>query len=131
IQQPHSHPSAGHRESRIHRVARRERPAGGDIRLPGEHRDQRLRAQGAESGDPAGLKKRRDPRVNVALARGLEILRAFRPEEVQLGNIEIAKRTGIPKGTVSRLTYTLTAFGYLRYSEVTGMFSIGPGILAL
>ncbi|HKQ27567.1 MAG TPA: IclR family transcriptional regulator [Burkholderiales bacterium] len=77
------------------------------------------------------MKKRRDPRINVALARGLEILRAFRPEEVQLGNIEIAKRTGIPKGTVSRLTYTLTAFGYLRYSELTGMFSIGPGILAL
>ena len=77
------------------------------------------------------MKKRRDPRINVALARGLEILRAFRPEEVQLGNIDIAKRTGIPKGTVSRLTYTLTAFGYLRSSEVTGMFSIGPGILAL
>jgi DNA-binding IclR family transcriptional regulator len=76
-------------------------------------------------------RKKRDPRINVALARGLEILRAFRPEEVQLGNIEIAKRTGIPKGTVSRLTYTLTTFGYLRYSEVTGMFSIGPGILAL
>ena len=77
------------------------------------------------------MKKSRDPRINVALARGLEILRAFRPDEVQLGNIEIAKRTGIPKGTVSRLTYTLTAFGYLRYSELTGMFSIGPGILAL
>jgi DNA-binding IclR family transcriptional regulator len=76
-------------------------------------------------------RKRRDPRINVALGRGLEILRAFRPEEVQLGNIEIARRTGIPKGTVSRLTYTLTAFGYLRYSEVTGMFAIAPGILAL
>ncbi len=76
-------------------------------------------------------RQRRDPRINVALARGLEILRAFRSDELYLGNIELARRTGIPKGTVSRLTYTLTAFGYLRYSEETEKFSIAPGILAL
>src|ERR1700680_3922036 len=38
-----------------------------------------------------------------ALARGLEILRVFNPSDGALGNQEIAKRTGIPKPTVSPL----------------------------
>ncbi len=67
----------------------------------------------------------------MALARGLEILRAFTPEDGMLSNQEIAARTGIPKPTVSRLTYTLTRLGYLQYSERLERYQLGTGVLAL
>src|SRR2546423_2338793 len=49
----------------------------------------------------------------VALSRGLDVLRAFHPNDGLLGNQEIAARTNLPKPTISRLTYTLTKLGYL------------------
>ncbi len=67
----------------------------------------------------------------TALVRGLELLRAFGPGEDLLGNAELARRTGIPKPTVSRLTATLTALGYLRYSERLEKYQLGPAVLAL
>jgi DNA-binding IclR family transcriptional regulator len=66
-----------------------------------------------------------------ALARGLEILRCFRPGEQFLTNAELAKRTGIPKPTISRLTYTLTKLGYLEHVESMGKYRLGAGVLAL
>ena len=74
---------------------------------------------------------RKDRSFVMALARGLEILRAFRPEEGMLSNQEIAARTGIPKPTVSRLTYTLTKLGYLHYSRRLERYQLGTGVLAL
>ena len=73
----------------------------------------------------------RDPRFNVALARGVAVLRAFEIDDQFLGNTEIAKRTGVPKPTVSRITYTLTELGYLSYREDLGKYELAPGILAL
>src|SRR6267378_1268989 len=49
-----------------------------------------------------------DRQFATTLARGLEVLRCFTPLEPLLGNKEISVRTGLPKPTVSRLTYTLT-----------------------
>ncbi len=72
-----------------------------------------------------------DPRFNNALARGLAILRSFRLEDRMLGNVEIAERTGIPKPTVSRLTYTLTRLGYLHHRPETGTYELGPGVIGL
>ncbi len=66
-----------------------------------------------------------------ALARGLEILRCFRPGEVYLTNTEMAKRTGMPKPTISRLSYTLTKLGYLNFSVEQGKYQLGSGVLAL
>ncbi|SOE82575.1 transcriptional regulator, IclR family [Caballeronia arationis] len=67
----------------------------------------------------------------VALARGLELLRAFRPGEVLLGNRDFAERTGLPKATVNRLAYTLTALGYLRFDEPAGKYALDTGVLSL
>ncbi len=67
----------------------------------------------------------------MALARGLEILRAFKPQDGMLSNQEISSRTGIPKPTVSRLTYTLTKLGYLQYSDRMERYQLGTGVLAL
>jgi DNA-binding IclR family transcriptional regulator len=72
-----------------------------------------------------------DPRFVIALARGLSILRAFRRGEPGLGNQHIADRTGIPKSTISRLTYTLSRLGYLEYSSLTGLYSPSVAALAL
>jgi DNA-binding IclR family transcriptional regulator len=66
-----------------------------------------------------------------ALARGLELLRCFGPGEVYLTNAELAKRSSLPKPTVSRLTHTLTTLGYLNYSESLGKYQLGAGVLAL
>jgi DNA-binding IclR family transcriptional regulator len=78
--------------------------------------------------DDAGSKDRQF--VN-ALARGLEILRCFRPGEEYLTNTELAKRTGMPKPTISRLTYTLTKLGYLGFSDDRGQYYLGSGVLSL
>lgn len=72
-----------------------------------------------------------DRKFVVALARGLEVLRAFTPSEGLLGNQEIATRTGLPKATVSRLTYTLKTLGYLTHLDRLEKYQLAPGALAI
>jgi DNA-binding IclR family transcriptional regulator len=60
-----------------------------------------------------------DRKFVTALSRGLDVLRCFGPRDRWLANQDIAKRTGLAKPTVSRLAYTLTKLGFLRYSEST------------
>ena len=70
----------------------------------------------------------------TALARGLDVLSAFRPRDRMLGNQELARRSGLPKSTISRLTYTLTKLGYLEHAQdVTGAagYRLGSAVLAL
>lgn len=67
----------------------------------------------------------------VALARGLDLLRAFRPGETMLGNRDFVERTGLPKATVNRLAYTLTVLGYLRLDESVGKYALDAGVLSL
>jgi DNA-binding IclR family transcriptional regulator len=67
----------------------------------------------------------------IALSRGLEVLRAFRPNDGLLGNQEIAARTGLPKPTVSRLTYTLTRLGYLTPVPRFEKYQLAPSAMAL
>jgi len=72
-----------------------------------------------------------DPRFNNALARGLAILRAFQLDEPLMGNVELAEATGLPKSTISRLSYTLTQLGYLRYREEYGKYELAAGVVGL
>src|SRR5579864_917454 len=72
-----------------------------------------------------------DRKFVSALARGLEVLRAFTPTEGLLGNGELVERTGLPKPTVTRLTYTLTKLGYLAYVERLGKYQLAPAALSL
>jgi DNA-binding IclR family transcriptional regulator len=86
----------------------------------------------------------RRPRVNAegqddaggrlfvsALARGFEVLGAFRSRDVALGNLELAERTGLPKATISRITHTLTQLGYLAYNPKLSNYELGGRLLAL
>lgn len=72
-----------------------------------------------------------DPRFNNAVARGLAILRTFQFDRKLLGNVEIAEATKLPKPTVSRLTYTLTQLGYLRYLPEFGKYELAAGVVSL
>jgi DNA-binding IclR family transcriptional regulator len=72
-----------------------------------------------------------DRQFATTLARGLEVLRCFTPLEAMLGNKEISVRTGLPKPTVSRLTYTLTKLGYLRHNMRVGKYQLGSAVLSI
>jgi DNA-binding IclR family transcriptional regulator len=72
-----------------------------------------------------------DRQFATTLARGLEVLRCFTPPEPMLGNKEISARTGLPKPTVSRLTYTLTKLGYLRHNMRLGKYQLGSAVLSI
>jgi DNA-binding IclR family transcriptional regulator len=83
------------------------------------------------TGMPRDKKGEVDRKFVEALARGLDILRAFNPGDGFLGNQEIAQRTGLAKSSISRLTYTLTSLGYLTYSKRLEKYQLGAGVLAL
>ena len=72
-----------------------------------------------------------DRQFAATLARGLEVLHCFTPRDTQLGNAELAARTGMAKATVSRFTYTLVRLGYLRINRVSGKYQLGPAVLSL
>jgi DNA-binding IclR family transcriptional regulator len=72
-----------------------------------------------------------DVRLVQAVARGLSVLRAFKPGENSLSNSELAERTGLSKPTISRLSQTLAALGYLSIVPRTGHYQLGAGIVAL
>lgn len=65
----------------------------------------------------------------TALARGLDVLSAFNGTAARMTNLQLASRTGLPKSTVSRLTYTLTQLGYL--NAVDNGYTLGFRVLAL
>ncbi len=66
-----------------------------------------------------------------SLARGLDVLVCFMSSDRVLGNQEIAKRTGLPKSTVSRVTYTLTELGYLKYFKDQNKYGLGRTFIGL
>jgi DNA-binding IclR family transcriptional regulator len=79
----------------------------------------------------SGKKLATDRSFVVALSRGLDVLRAFRPNDGLLGNQEIAARTNLPKPTVSRLTHTLTKLGYLTPVPRFEKYQLAPSAMAL
>jgi len=76
-------------------------------------------------------KMKEDRHFVSALARGLKVLSCFRSGNEALGNHEIARRAGLPKSTISRLTYTLTKLGYLHYIQDSVKYRLGTATLAL
>lgn len=83
------------------------------------------------SGDGEPVQPGKDRKFVEALSRGLDVLRAFSQGSVILGNQDIARITGLPKPTVSRMTYTLTKLGYLSYSPQLEKYQLDSGVLAL
>ncbi|MDR3465004.1 MAG: IclR family transcriptional regulator [Xanthobacteraceae bacterium] len=84
-----------------------------------------------EKSDKSDKKGATDRNFVIALSRGLDVLRAFRPQDGLLGNQEIAARTNLPKPTISRLTYTLTKLGYLTPVPRFEKYQLAPAAMAL
>ncbi len=103
------------------RLPKTDAPATGPLSSPA--RRKRTPAEGAAASE--------SPDFITALARGLQVLRCFEPGVPALGNQDLARLTGLPKPTLSRITYTLTSLGYLRYHADSGKYSPGYGVLAL
>jgi len=72
-----------------------------------------------------------DRKFANTLARGLDVLRAFRASDNGLTHAQIADRTGLPKPTISRLTYTLCELGYLSHGGRNDRFRLGPAAIVL
>lgn len=83
--------------------------------------------------DPLGtdLTEEKDRNFVTALARGLEILRCFRRDDMTLTNSDFSERTGLPKATISRLTHTLCALDYLVADTRVGTYRLSAGVLRL
>lgn len=72
-----------------------------------------------------------DPDFVTALARGLSILSCFQASDAELGNGDIARRTGLAPATVARLTYTLTRLGYLHTIAQRRKYALSAQVLSI
>jgi DNA-binding IclR family transcriptional regulator len=66
-----------------------------------------------------------------AIERAFAALRAVRATEGSAGVSEIARATGLPKSTVSRLLTALEEVGAVQRIDPTGGYVIGPGLVTL
>ncbi len=64
-------------------------------------------------------------------ARALSLLGAFTPRDHWLGNTDLAQRTGLPASTVTRLSQSLVALGYLVHAPAERKFRLAAAVLAL
>lgn len=67
----------------------------------------------------------------LTVERGMQVLRAFRSSSAPLSNAELARRTGMSKAAVSRLTSTLMQLGYLRHESGGREFELAAGPLGV
>jgi len=98
---------------------------------PSSHPVALRRGKLAPEVEPGTSPSLADRQFIVALARGLEVLAAFRKRDRALGNRELAERTEMPAATVSRVTHTLTRLGYLTFHPREETYDLGPMVLSL
>jgi DNA-binding IclR family transcriptional regulator len=72
-----------------------------------------------------------DRQFATTLARGLHLLTCFTESRPVLSNKDLCEALGLPKGTISRLTYTLCQLGYLRQASGSAGFELGSATVAL
>jgi len=80
----------------------------------------RARGQGIGKADTVG-----------ALDRGLALLHCFSPARRMLGPTDLARLTGIPRPSVTRLAATLVAHRWLQPEPGGERFMLGPGVVSL
>ena len=80
---------------------------------------------------PARISDRSQEPSTRSLERGLRILRLFHPGLSVLSNSEIADSASLPRSTVSRLTQTLVACGFLQHDARANAYRLGPPVLSL
>jgi IclR family pca regulon transcriptional regulator len=75
---------------------------------------------------------RRDeaPDFIEAIARGLDVIRAFGPDRPVMGLSDVAAATGLARPTARRILLTLESLGYVRQAAAGG-FALTPRVLEL
>ncbi len=68
---------------------------------------------------------------NNSIDRLISLLKVFTPSKPELKATELHAKTKIPRTTAYRILRSLTAEGWLEKKELTGNYSIGPGLYAL
>jgi DNA-binding IclR family transcriptional regulator len=74
---------------------------------------------------------RQPAKKNNSIDKALTILLAFAPYNNEMGTIEISRKLGFHKATVSRILLNLTRHGFLHQNPKTKKFVLGPTILTL
>ena len=60
-----------------------------------------------------------------SIEKALKILLAFTPQNIEMGTLELGRKLGIHKSTVSRLLQILTANGFLQQNPETRKYMLG------
>ncbi|MBL0418965.1 IclR family transcriptional regulator [Ramlibacter sp. AW1] len=71
------------------------------------------------------------PATVSALERGIAVLRCFTETRRVLTPTELARLTGVPRPTVTRLASTLVTLGLMKQDPQTEAFMLGPGVVSL
>jgi DNA-binding IclR family transcriptional regulator len=66
-----------------------------------------------------------------ALDRGVAVLRCFTETRRVLTPTELARLTGVPRPTVTRLASTLVTLGLMRQDPQSEAYMLGPGVVSL
>jgi DNA-binding IclR family transcriptional regulator len=66
-----------------------------------------------------------------SIEKALGILLAFTPYNQEMGTVEISKKLGFHKATVSRILLILNRYGFLQQNPQTKKFMLGPSITSL
>lgn len=64
-------------------------------------------------------------KTHQSLERALEILKAFTPNNQELGTVEVGEKVGLHRSTVTRLMQTLAQHGFLQQNPATKKYSLG------
>lgn len=66
-----------------------------------------------------------------SIAKALDVLLCFVPDNREMGTTELSERTGYHKATTSRIVRNLAARGFLKRDSRTGKYSLGPAVFDL
>jgi IclR family pca regulon transcriptional regulator len=81
-------------------------------------------------GETRMVRRDSSPDFIEAIARGLDVLRAFGPAQPVMTLAAVAARAGLPRPTARRILVTLERLGYVRVAEFGG-FELTPRVLEL
>jgi IclR family acetate operon transcriptional repressor len=77
-------------------------------------------------------RKRSTPPSRIqSLDRAVAVLNSFTPERAQLGVTEIARLTGLSRGTAHRIVANLESHQFLQRVQPGNRYALGPGLLRL
>src|ERR1700733_5654859 len=88
------------------------------------------RRQGRLFGEVRVARRDDSPDFIEAIARGLDVIRAFRPGQPVMSLASVAHASSLPRPTARRILLTLEQLGYVRQAG-SGGYELTPRVLDL